>query len=73
VNFVEYQGLDTNESGETLVPLYVKRAMFIGMPGLKKVRIGERGDKSYAKQIYIEGSVGATRLDEDGVVQIQCK
>jgi hypothetical protein len=43
------------------------------MPGLKKVRIGERGDKSYAKQIYIEGSVGATRLDEDGVVQIQCK
>lgn len=73
VNFVEYQGLDANEAGETLVPLYVKRAMFIGMPGLKKVRIGERGDKSYAKQIYIEGSVGATRLDENGVVQLQCK
>lgn len=73
VNFVEYQGLDVNEDSETLVPLYVKRAMFLGMPGLRKVRVSERDDKSYAKQIYIEGSVGATRLDEDGVVQIKCK
>ena len=72
VNFVEYQGLDADSEGNTLVPLYVKRAMFIGTPGLKKVRVGERGDKSYANQIYIEGSVGATRLDEDGVVQIKC-
>lgn len=72
VNFVEYQGLDTNTSNETLVPLYVKRAMFIGTPGLKKVRVGERSDKSYANQVYIEGSCGATRLDEDGVVQIKC-
>lgn len=72
VNFVEYQGLDTNTSSETLVPLYVKRAMFIGTPGLKKVRVGERSDKSYANQVYIEGSCGATRLDEDGVVQIKC-
>ena len=72
VNFVEYQGLEKDTEGNTLVPLYVKRAMFIGTPGLKKVRVGERGDKSYANQIYIEGSVGATRLDEDGVVQIKC-
>ena len=72
VNFVEYQGLEKDGQNNTLVPLYVKRAMFIGTPGLKKVRVGERGDKSYANQIYIEGSVGATRLDEDGVVQIQC-
>lgn len=72
VNFVEYQGLEKDSEGNTLVPLYVKRAMFIGTPGLKKVRVGERGDKSYANQIYIEGSVGATRLDEDGVVQIKC-
>ena len=52
--------------------MYVKRAMFIGTPGLKKIRVGERADKSFANQIYIEGSVGATRLDEDGVVQIKC-
>lgn len=72
VNFVEYQGLDSDNT-DTFVPLYVKRAVFIGTPGLKKVRVGERSDKSYANQIYIEGSVGATRLDEDGVVRIKCK
>ena len=72
VNFVEYQGLDKDSEGNFLVPLYVKRAMFIGTPGLKKIRVGERADKSFANQIYIEGSVGATRLDEDGVVQIKC-
>lgn len=72
VNFVEYQGLD-DDGTDTLVPLYVKRAMFIGTPGLKKIRVGERADKSFANQIYIEGSVGATRLDEDGVVRIKCK
>lgn len=72
VNFVEYQGLDSDAT-DTFVPLYVKRAMFVGTPGLKKVRVGERSDKSYANQVYIEGSVGATRLDEDGVVRIKCK
>lgn len=72
VNFVEYQGLSKDSSNNTRVPLYVKRAMFIGTPGLKKIRVGERGDKSYANQIYIEGSVGATRLDEKGVVEIKC-
>lgn len=72
VNFVEYQGLD-DDGTDTFVPLYVKRAMFIGTPGLRKIRVGERSDKSYANQIYIEGSVGATRLDEDGVVRIKCK
>ena len=36
------------------------------------VRIDERPDKSYATQVYAAMSIGATRMEEDKVVQIEC-
>ena len=36
-------------------------------------KIGERADKSYAMQVYAMMSIGATRMEEEKVVEIQCK
>ncbi len=35
-------------------------------------RITERADKSYSTQIYVEMDMGATRMEEEKVVQIPC-
>jgi len=36
------------------------------------VRIDERPDKGYAVQVYACMSIGATRMEEEKVVQIEC-
>lgn len=38
-----------------------------------KGRMDERPDLSYAKQIYTEMSIGATRMDEVKVIEVVCK
>ena len=35
-------------------------------------RIDERADKSYATQVYYCMSIGATRMEEEKVVEIKC-
>jgi len=35
-------------------------------------RISERDDKNYSTQVYMSMDIGATRMDETGVVEIQC-
>ena len=41
-------------------------------PDLKKLRIGERADKSYDRGIYAEWELGSLRCDEKYVVEIGC-
>ena len=36
------------------------------------VRISERDDKSYATQVYASMTMGATRIEDEGVVSIEC-
>lgn len=36
-------------------------------------KITERDDKCYATQVYYEMSIGATRMQEEAVVQVNCK
>jgi len=38
-----------------------------------ETKISERADKSYANQVYSRMSIGATRLEEEKVVEIFCK
>ena len=35
-------------------------------------RIDERADKSYATQVYYCMSIGATRMEEEKVVEVKC-
>jgi hypothetical protein len=56
-----------------------RRAFAFSMPALLLAigqdmvsRIGERADKSYSMQVYAMMSIGATRMEEAKVVEIQC-
>lgn len=49
---------------------YHKDAIVLGLNEQPMVRIDERKDLSYAKQIYFELNLGATRLEEEGVVEV---
>ncbi len=59
-------------SGERRVPLYVRSGMHLGVWNDTEARITERSDKSYATQVYVHGSFGATRTDKRKVVDILC-
>jgi len=37
-----------------------------------RTEIGQRADKSYSHQVYVCASFGATRMEEEKVVQILC-
>ena len=49
---------------------YHRDAVVLGLNEQPFVRIDERADKAYAKQIYFELNLGATRLEEEGVVEV---
>jgi len=47
-----------------------KNGLCAGLPALPFVRTDERADKSYSWQVYYELNIGATRLEENRVVQV---
>lgn len=50
---------------------WVETAMLLAVGAEVKTDIGPRRDKNMAIQVYVNMSVGATRMDEKGVVEIQ--
>lgn len=54
------------------VLVYAKSGMALGVWNDLTVNITERADKSYATQVYVKATFGATRLEEGKVVQITC-
>lgn len=47
-----------------------KSAIVLALGQNPMARISERDDKSYATQVYYSMSIGATRMEEEGVVEI---
>lgn len=45
-------------------------ALLVALAQTPKVKVTERPDKSYATQVYCAMSIGATRMEEEGVVEI---
>lgn len=52
---------------------YHKAAMQLGVQKEPSVKIDERPDKNYLTQVWLGMSIGATRLEEDRIVQIACQ
>jgi hypothetical protein len=44
----------------------------LGIGGNPTARISERNDKNHATQVFYSMQIGATRMQEVGVVQIDC-
>ena len=49
-----------------------KSGLHLGMWGGLFTRIGERPDKKYLTQVFMKGTMGATRTNEEKVVEILC-
>lgn len=47
-------------------------SLLLGISQEPRGRISERADKSYSTQVYYSMDIGATRMDETGVVEILC-
>lgn len=63
-------GVITSNGGVSDCFAYHKTGVCFGMLEELFLRIDERGDKSYSKQVYYEISCGAGRLEEEKVVKV---
>jgi hypothetical protein len=70
--FVNIERLGLDGSGDRRCFAWAKSGLHVGMFNDINTRITERGDKSYATQVYVKGTFGATRTDEKKVVEIIC-
>lgn len=58
--------------GNRLIPAWVPSGMHLGTWEDIQAKITERADKSYAWQVYLNETIGATRLQQGKVIQILC-
>lgn len=70
--FIRTERLDTNGSSERRVPVWSRNSVLAALGQNPSGRITERADKSFSTYAYYSLDVGATRMDETGVVEIQC-
>ena len=71
VNFVITERLAIT-SGDRLIPLWLKSGMNLGVWNDIKAEVTKRADKSYATQVYLGMTVGATRTQLGKLVRISC-
>jgi len=71
--FIISNRLPVDSSSDRLVFAWAQTGVLLAMAEDITVRIDERPDKSYAQQIYLSMSIGATRMQEDKVVEIACQ
>ena len=62
----------TITSGNRLVPVWLKSGVYLGMWKDITAEISKRADKSYATQVYLCQTIGATRTQLGKQIRIQC-
>jgi len=70
--FVHTELLGVDGSGDQRVIAWAKSGLHLGVWNDITTKISERADKSYANQVYVKATFGATRTDEKKVVEILC-
>lgn len=71
--FHRSQRLGTDSNSDRQVVAWQKNAMVCGVGMDTTVRISERQDKNYSVQVFVEMDSGATRVEDEGVVEIACQ
>lgn len=71
-NFIVSNRLNTDSNSDRQVIAFASDGIKLAVGKEPSARIDERADKSYATQVYYCQSVGATRMEEDKVVEIAC-
>lgn len=62
----------TITSGNRLIPVWLKSGVYLGVWQDLTAEIGPRADKSYATQVYLRETIGATRTQLGKSIRIQC-
>lgn len=71
VDFIITERL-TITSGNRLIPVWLKSGMYLGIWKDLMTEIGPRADKSYATQVYLCMTLGATRTQAGKQIQVLC-
>lgn len=69
-NFIQSERLP-NDGTTWNLPCWAESGMHLGVWGDVVGRVSEREDKSYATQVYTKSTIGATRVEEKKIVEIQ--
>jgi hypothetical protein len=70
--FIRSQRLGTDTNGNRQVLMFTKSALGLALGADINTKISERADKNYATQVFLSMSIGATRIEEDKMVEIAC-
>lgn len=68
--FIRTQRLNLLPNGDRACLAWRESALTLALGQAPNVKITERDDKSFATQVYYSMSIGATRMEEEGVVEI---
>jgi len=71
-NFIVSNRLTTDSNSDRQVIAFAQDGLKVGMGKEPMAKIDERADKSYATQVYYCQTLGATRMEEEKVVEISC-
>lgn len=70
--FVHTELLGLDGSNDRRCIAWAKSGIHLGLWNDVTTKITERADKSYATQVYVKGTFGATRTEEKKVVEVIC-
>ena len=70
--FVHTELLGLDGSSDRRCIAWAKSGLHLGIWNDITTKISERADKSYATQVYVKGTFGATRVEEGKVVEVLC-
>jgi hypothetical protein len=70
--FLRTERLTTDGSGDRQVIAWAEDGLLLAQGSNNVSRITERADKSYSVQVFRSEDFGATRMEEDKVVEIAC-
>ena len=71
-NFIVSNRLNTDSNSDRQVIAFAQDGIKLAVGKEPAARIDERADKSYSTQVYYCQTIGATRMEEEKVVEIAC-
>jgi len=71
--FVRTELLGLDGSSDRRCIAWAKSGLHLGIWNDITTKISERADKSYATQVYVKGTFGATRVEEGKVIKVWCR
>lgn len=69
--FIRTERVNQDANGFNRLPVWVPSGAGLALPMAPKARVTERGDKSFSWYAYYSASFGASRLEEEKVVEIK--